>query len=208
LIVAELINNINLVQRATTELNTVKFSTSLKLFIRRIFASKRQALPKQQTTDEDNFIRVGRKFKLSSDHIVINHLHNIHSLNFSTYKTCWKKNVQFSIYDSNSTTQNSDSCILFQTIDQTEMGCGFIVAITSQLKQQCSLIIHTVLIDRRDSLTFKKKHIVNPFIFQGYLTDPPNLITIDIQDILVKIAHSKVDNIFHFFQYPNTVEST
>jgi hypothetical protein len=54
---------------------------------------------------------------------------------------------------------------------------------------------------------FKKKKVVNPFIFWGQLTDPPDMVTIGIDDIIVKLAHSKQE-VFHFYQYPNTVEST
>jgi len=60
----------------------------------------------------------------------------------------------------------------------------------------------------RDSLTFKNKYVLNPFIFWGQLTDPPHLVTIHIQDIIVKLGYSKAEQIFHFFQYPNIVEST
>jgi hypothetical protein len=202
-----LINNINLVQCATAEFHNFNFSMSLKLFLRRMFSSKRQALPTQKTIDENHFIRLGRTLELPNDHTVLTHLHNIHILNFSLHETCWKRNVQFSVYDSSSTAKNSDSCVLYKN-DRDEISCGFIVAIVSDSNHRCDLTIHTVYIDRGDSLTFKKKYVFNPFIFQGQLTDPPHLVTIDIQYITVKIAYSKVENVFHFFQYPNTAEST
>ena len=53
----------------------------------------------------------------------------------------------------------------------------------------------------------QKKIVVNPFIFWGQLSNPPNMVTIPIDDIIVKLAYSKQD-IFHFFQFPNTVKST
>jgi hypothetical protein len=202
-----LVNNINLAQCATSEFKNAGFNTNLKLFVHRLFASKRQALPKQTVADDNDLIRFSRKIILPSDHIVMNHLHNIHFFHGSLYETCWKKNVQFTIYDPNSTTKTSDSCILFKT-HQSEVNCGFIVGIISTSKQQCNLTIHEVQIDQEDSITYKNKYIVNPFIFWGQLTDPPHLITIDIQDILVKIAYSKVKDTFHFYQYPNTAEST
>lgn len=48
---------------------------------------------------------------------------------------------------------------------------------------------------------------MNSFIFWGELTDPPNMATIHIDNIIVKLAHSKQD-MFHFFQLLNTVDST
>ncbi len=44
----------------------------------------------------------------------------------------------------------------------------------------------------------KNKRLVNPFIFWGQLSDPPNMVTIPIDDIIVKLAYSKQDT-FHFF---------
>ncbi|CAF1535124.1 unnamed protein product [Adineta ricciae] len=207
LIVAELINNIRLVQCATAKLNTTSFSTDLILFVHRLFASKRQALPKQTVSNENNFIRAARKLKLSDDHVVMTHLQSTQHMKFTLYETCWKKSVQFTVYDPSSTTQTSDSCILFRNL-QSEMNCGFIVAIISNSQQKIKLIIHQVHIDQHDAFTLGNKHIVNPFVFWRRLTHPPGLVTINIEDIIVKIAYSKVKNIFHFYQYPNNVEST
>jgi hypothetical protein len=202
-----LINNINILKCATTEFNNVNFSTSLKLFIRRLFSSKRHALPKQDTPNENNSIRFGRKFELPKHHSVMAHLHTTHFLHCSLYRTCWKNNVQFSMYSSSSTAQNCDSCLLFKS-EQNEMNCGFIAAIICDSKQECYVVIHSIYINRRDSFTFKKKYIVNPFVFWGQLTDPPDLVTIRIEDVIVKLAYNKDDNNFHFFKFPNTVEST
>ncbi|CAF3153953.1 unnamed protein product [Rotaria sp. Silwood2] len=205
LVVSELINNLNILQCATAQLNDIPFSTSIKLFIRRLFSSKQLAFPNQQSINKNKSVRLGRKFKPSNDHIVMTYLHNSQISNFSLHQTCWKNNVQFSIYESSSTSKNSDSCVLFK--DKHEIKCGFIMAIIYDMKQQCNMVLHTVSIDQQDSFTFKKKTVVNPFIFWGQLSDPRNMVTIPIDDIIVKLAYSKQD-IFHFFQFPNIVEST
>ncbi|CAF1532838.1 unnamed protein product [Adineta ricciae] len=189
LIVTELVNNINLVQRATAESNNDSFNSSLKLFVRRLFSSKRQALPKQNNMEANENFRLAKKLELPNDHIVMVHLSNLPIFNFTLYKTCWKNKVQFSIYDSNSVAKNSDSCILFKN-GSNELSCGFVMAIVHDSKQKRSVTIHLVHINRWDSLTFKKKCIVNPFIFWGQLTKPPELKTIDVHDIDVKIAYN------------------
>lgn len=202
-----MINNINLVQCATSTFNNINFNAPLKIFLRRLFSSKRQALPNEKTIEEKSVIRVGRKYELPNDHIIRNHFHDGYIRSFTFHQTFWKKNVQFSMHNSNSTSKNSDSCILFNN-DQRELDCGFIVGIISDSKQQCNLIVHKVHIERQDTFTFKKKRVINPYIFWGKLTVPPTLMTIQIQDIVVKIAYSNAGTMFHFFQYPNTTEST
>ena len=62
-------------------------------------------------------------------------------------------------------------------------------------------------IDRHDSFTCSNKHVMNPFIFWGNFTYPPEIMTIHLKDIILKIANSKQEA-FHFYQYPNTVGST
>jgi hypothetical protein len=205
LIISELINNINIVQCATLEFNKTDCHTSVKLFMQRLFSSKRHAFPDQKVINDGGFIRLGRKLKLSNDHPVIVHLHNTHVFNFDLYETCWKNNVRFNIIDFNSTTKTCDSCVLFK--DQQETTCGFITAIVYDTEQKCYIVLHKVHIDRQDPFTFKSKHVTNPFIFWGHLTDPPQMTTVHLRDIIVKLAYSKQEA-FHFYQYPNTVEST
>jgi hypothetical protein len=205
LVVSELIDNLNILQCATAELNTINFSTSLKVFIHRLFSSKRNTLPNQKSIIDNKAVRLSRKSELPHDHVAMNHLRNNYTLNFSSHRTCWKNNVRFSVYESTSTSKNCDSCVLFK--EQNDTNCGFIVAIIYNLKQECSVVIHTVSVDRRDSFIFKTKNVVNPFRFWGELTDPPNMVTIPIDDIIVKLAYNKQES-FHFFQFPNTVEST
>ena len=83
LIVSELINNINLLKSAIAQLNTINYRTPLHLFIRRIFASKRQALPKEDVINQNNSIRVGHKLILSNDHIAMAYLRRKKAFNFS-----------------------------------------------------------------------------------------------------------------------------
>ena len=207
LIVSELTNNINILQSSTKQFNTANFNTSLKLFIHRLFSSKRQALSNEKSINENNAIRFGKKFELPDDHTVMNYLRTTHMLNYSLHRTYWKNNVKFSIHDYKSTAKNSDSCLLYKC-DLSKVNCGFIAAIIRQSEQQCHIVIHTINISRQDSFTLKNKHVVNPFIFWGRLTDPPHRLIINIQDIIVKIAYNKQDEVFHLFQFPNTVEST
>ena len=47
----------------------IGFHASLTLFIRRLFASKRSALPKGDSPTENTLIRVARQLELPSDHI-------------------------------------------------------------------------------------------------------------------------------------------
>ena len=173
----------------------------------RLFASKRQALPKQAVIHENDYIRFGRNIQLASDHLAIRHLHKIFPGPVSLHEVCWKKNVRFAAYNPTTATKTSDSCILFQTC-QNEVNCGFIVAFISDPNQQCHLTLHKVHVDQHDSLTLNGKHIINPFIFWGQLTDPPRLQTIHIQVIMLKIAYTTAKDIFHFYRYPNTAEIT
>lgn len=85
LIISELINNINIVQCATVEFNKINCSAPVKLFIRRLFSSKRHAFPDQQLINKNAFIRLGRKLKLENDHPVMVHLHNTHVSSFHVY---------------------------------------------------------------------------------------------------------------------------
>ena len=204
-VVPKLINILNALECVTAQLSDIPFRTPLKLFIHGLFYSEQRIFPNQKSINTNKPIRFGRKFKLPNDHIVMAYLHSKQISNFSIHQTCWKNNVQFSINESGSTSKTSDSCVLFR--DRHETKCGFIVAIIYDIKQKCNMILHTVCIDQRDSFTFKKKIVVNPFIFWGQLSNPSNMVTIPIDDIIVELAYSK-QNIFHFFQFPNTVEST
>ena len=205
LVISELTNNLNIIQCATAKFNNISFTAPLKSFIRRLFSSKRRAFPILTSTNEIKSIHLGRKLQLPNDHIVMVYLRDNLAPNVSVHRTCWKNNVQFSIHVPNSSSKNCDSCVLFK--EQNQVKCGFIASIASDSNQECNVIVHTVYINREDSLTFKSRNIINPFIFFGQLTDPPHLVTVHIDDILVKIAYTKQD-IFHFFQFPNTVEST
>ena len=201
-----MINNINIVQSATIQFNDTKLSTPIKLFIRRLLTSKRHAFPDHKITNGNTLIRLGRRLKLTNDHVVMMHLHNTHVFNFDLYKSCWKNNIRFSIFQSNSTTNKiCDSCVLFK--DQHQTNCGFVTAIVYDSKQECYVVLHKIHIHRQASFTFKNKKIINPFIFWGDLTDPPQMITVHLNDIFVKLAYSKQE-MFHFYQYPNVVEST
>ena len=186
LLVPELINNLNALECATGQLSDTSFSTPLKLFIHGFFYSKHHIFPNQKSINTNKPIRLGRKFKLPNDHIVMAYLHSKQISNFFVHQTCWKNNVQFSIYESGSTSKTSDSCVLFK--DEHETKWRFIVAIIYDMKQKCNMVLHTVCIDQRDSFTFKKKIIVNPFRFWGQLANPPNMVTIPVDDIIVKLA--------------------
>lgn len=205
MIISELINNINIVQCATLRFNSMNCNTSVKIFIQRLFSSKRHAFPNQQVANGNMIIRLGRKLKLLNDHPMMVHLYNTHVFNFDLYETCWKNNVRFNIIEFNSTNKTCDSCVLFK--DQQQTSCGFIMGIIYDSKQECYMILHKVKIDRHGSFTCSNKHVLNPFIFWGNLTDPPEIMTVHLKDIIVKIAYSKQEA-FHFYQYPNTVEST
>ncbi|CAF2096875.1 unnamed protein product [Rotaria magnacalcarata] len=205
LIIPELTNNINILKCATAQLSEINPSTHLHGFIRRLFSSKRQALPRQASPDDNRSIRLGRKLTLTYDHITMVYLRQKQVFNFCVHETCWKNNIRFSIHESSSNTKTCDSCVLFK--ENHETNCGFIVAIISDAMNQCYTLIHTVRIERRDTLVINKKKLVNSFMFWGQLTNPPNMVMVHINDIVVKLAHSKQD-IFHFFRYPNTVEST
>ena len=185
----------------------IVFHASLTLFIRRLFASKRSALPKGDSPTENTLIRVAHQLELPSDHIVMTYLNMTSVSHLPLYKTCWKGAVQFSIYDSSSNSKNCDSCILFKN-RASDVECRFIVAVVWYSTQQYKLIMHSVNIDLHDSVTVNKKRLVNLLIFWGQLSCPTVLVTIGIQDIIFKLAHRTEKSIIHFFQYPNTVEST
>jgi hypothetical protein len=205
LVVPELVNNINIVQCATIQFNNIKCSAPIKLFIRRLLSSKRHAFPNQMVINGNMFIRLGRKLKLANDHLVMVHLHNTHIFNFNLYRTCWKNNVRFSVVEFSTTNKTCDSCVLYK--DQYQTKCGFITAIVYDAKQECYAVLHKVNTDRQDSLMFKNKNVINPFIFWGHLTDPPQMLVVHFNDIIVKLAYSKQET-FHFYRYPNVVEST
>ena len=44
--------------------------------------------------------------------------------------------------------------------------------------------------------------------FWGHSTDFPKFVLTTLKNIIVKLAYKKEDDLFHFFQFPNTVEST
>ena len=135
------------------------------------------------------------------------HLRTINSLPFSVHETSWKNKVRFSVYDPNSSTQNCDSCLLFNDANNT-ISCGFIAAIVFYPLEEYHLVINKVYINRRDSLICNGRCVINPFIFWGHLMDFPQLVTIPFEHIVVKLAYKKEKEFFHFFQYPNTTEST
>ena len=195
----------NILQHATARLNSFSSISPLKKFIYRLYSSKRHTLPSQNSMNENRSIHLGRKFQLPKDHMLMVHLQNKQILNYSLHRTCWKNNVRFSVYESSSTTKTSDSCVLFK--HQHETNCGVIAAIVCDSNQECRVVIHRIHIDRYDSLIFKKKKIRNPFVFCGQLTDPPDMVIIHMDDIIVKLAYNKQD-VFHIFQFPNVVEST
>ena len=172
-----------------------------------LFAYKHSALPKGDSPTKNTLIRVARQLELPSDHIVMTYLNTTSVSHLPLCKTCWKGAVPFSIYDSSSNSKNCDSCILFKN-RASDVEYRFIVAIVRYSTQQCKLIIHSVNIDLHDSVTVKKKRVVNPFIFWGQLSSPPVLMTIGMQDIFVKLAHRTEKSIIHFFQYSNIVQST
>ncbi|CAF3780834.1 unnamed protein product [Rotaria socialis] len=118
-----------------------------------------------------------------------------------------EKKVRFSVYDPNSHTHTCDSCLIFKS-GTTGTQCGFILAIIGDSKQEYRLLINKMKIIQRDSLTCKNKRAINPFIFSGQPTDPPQFVLIPVEHIIAKLAYKKEANQFHFFQYPNTVQST
>jgi hypothetical protein len=68
------VNNIDIFQRATAKIGKIGFHASLTLFIRRLFASKRNALPKGNARTENTLIQVARQLELPSDHNVMTYL--------------------------------------------------------------------------------------------------------------------------------------
>ena len=179
----------------------IGFHTSLTLFICRLFASKRSALPKGDSPTENTLIRVAHQLELPSDHIVMTYLNMTIVSHLPLYKTCWKGAVQFSIYDSFSNSKNCDSCILLKN-RANDVECRFIVAVVWYSTQQYKLIMHSVNIDLHDSVTVNKKRLVNLLIFWGQLSCPTVLVTIGIQDIIFKLAHRTEKSIIHFFSTP------
>ena len=207
LIISELTNNINIVQGSTARLEYVKFNASLGLFIDRLFSSKRQALPKHSCENGSNYVRVGPELELPENHFVMAHLKTINSLPFSIHETSWKNKIRFSIYNPNSPAQNCDSCLLFKDTNHT-VSCGFIVAIVCYPTEEYRLVINKVYINRRDSLICNGKCVINPFIFWGHLRNFPRLAVIPFEHVVVKLGYKKEKDFFHFFQFPNTAEST
>ena len=194
-------NNIDIFQRVTAKIGNIDSHASLTLFIRRLFASKRSALPKGDSLTKNTLIQVARQLELPSDHIVMTYLNTTSVSHLPLYKTCWKGAVQFSTYESSSNSKNCESCILFKN-RASDVECGFIVAIARYSTQQCKLIIHSVNIALHDSVTVNKKRVVNPFIFWGQLSCPSVLVTIGMQDIIVKLAHRTEKSIILFFSTP------
>ena len=164
-------NNIDIFQRATAKIGKIGFHASLTLFIRRVFASKRSALPKRNET-------LPPRILLSE--WLVNWNYRATTMLWFT----WSRQV-FSIY----------RCIkhvgkvLSNSLSMTHPRIAKIVAIVRYSTQQYKLIIHSVNIDLHDSVTVNKKRVANPFIFWGQLSCPPVLMTIGIQDIIVKLAH-------------------
>lgn len=95
LIIAEMANNINLLQESTAQLENMKFNESLRLFIDRLFSSKRQALPKHSSEKVSSYVRLGLKFQLPDNHTVMAHLKTINSLSFTLHGISWKKRYVF-----------------------------------------------------------------------------------------------------------------
>ncbi|CAF0821809.1 unnamed protein product [Didymodactylos carnosus] len=91
--------------------------------------------------------------------------------------------------------------------ERNEMSYGFVMAIVCDSRQESHLVICTVYINRRDSFTFKIKCVINPFIFWGQPTDPSQLVTTHVEDVIVKVACRKEEELFHFSQFPSTVGS-
>lgn len=205
LIISELIGNINIVQCAMAEFKTMRCDTSLKSFIQRLFSSKRYAFPDQRLITKHDYIRLGRKMTIANNHCVMIHLQKTRLSGFALYQTCWKNSVRFDTFDLNSTSKTCDACVLYKYRQETR--CGFIRAIIYDLKNEYYVVIQKVNIDRYDTFIFKQRQVTNPFTFRGNLAEPPELMTIRLKDIIVKLAYSKQDT-FHFHQYPNMVEST
>ena len=120
LVVPKLINNLNVLECVTAQFSDTPFRSPLKLLIHGLFYSKQRIFPNQKSINTNKPIRLGRKFKLPNDHIVMAYLHSKQISNFSVHQTCLKNNIQFSIYESGSTSKTSDSCtghsIYFETI--------------------------------------------------------------------------------------------
>ena len=93
LVVPELINNHNALECATAQLSDIPFRTPLKLFTHDLLYSKQHIFPNQKSINTNKPIRLGRKFKLPNDHIVMVYLHRKQISNFSVHQTCWKNNV-------------------------------------------------------------------------------------------------------------------
>ena len=169
-------------------MSKIGFHTSLTLFIRCLFASKRSALPKGDSPTENTLIRVARQLEYRATTLLW---------------LTWTQKV-FRICRCIKRVEK----VLFNSPTMTHPRISKTVAIVWYSTQQGKLTIHSVNIDLHDSVTINKKRVVNPFIFWGQLSCPHVLMTIGIQDIIVKLAHRAEKSIIHFFQCPNTVEST
>ena len=203
----ELVNNINILQAATEQIVSNRFNSSLRIFITCLLSSKRQALPKLTSTDTRNSVRLGPKFQLPQNHVVMKYLAAIYLMPVHVYETCWENNIRFSTYNPTSVSQNCDSCLLFKN-EKNEICCGFIAAIVCHPKEKCRMVINQIQINHRDSLILPGRCIINPYIFWGHSTDFPKFVLTPLKNIIVKLAYKKEGELFHFFQFPNTVEST
>ncbi|CAF3393914.1 unnamed protein product [Rotaria socialis] len=207
LVIHELVNNINILQAATEKIDHIHLHSPLRIFIARLFSTKRQALPKVSSEDTKKSVRLGPMLKLPQDHIVMTYLNTIYSVPFHIHETCWKNKIRFSIYNPNSLSRNCDSCLLFKN-QNNETCYGFVVAILNQPQEGYRILVNQIQVNRRDSLILKGRCIINPFIFWGHLTDTPKFVIISLEHIIVKLAYRRENDLFHFFQFPNTVEST
>lgn len=207
LILTELVNNLSIMKSAFVQLKDHNFTINLRLFIERLFASKRRAPPDNRSIDDKACVHFGKRLMLSSDDTIMKILNAEKLMYRSIHKTCWMKNVRFSVYDANTVAKHCDSCVLLKK-QEPDFICGFILAIITTSKNQCQFIIHTVEVDHHDRINIKKRTVVNPFIFWGRLTNPPRIKIVCIDGVLTKLAYRRESTVFHFFHFPNTVEST
>ena len=161
LVIPELVN---ILQVAKEQLVSNRFNSSLRIFITCLFSSKRQALPKLAPIDPRNSVRLGPKYQLPQDHVVMKYLAAIYPMPVHVYETCWKNNIRFSTYNPTSVSQNCDSCLLFKN-KKNETCCGFIAAIVCHPKEECRMVINQIQINHRDSLILQGRCIINPYIF-------------------------------------------
>lgn len=151
----------------------LNFNRSIIDFTQQLFSSKSYALPKSNSSNVDNFIRVSRGYALPADHLIMNYVQRTYSSNVSFRRTCWKGRVKFSVFDPLSTGRNCDSCISFKN-GQNTVEYGFIAANVSNAIQMCNIIVHKVRINHWDYLVLKKQRVVNPFIFGASRHIHPN----------------------------------